>query len=48
LEDVIKKDLKERGFSCDNIKREALNRLEWKRSMCSSVGLGRLGAAMSC
>ena len=47
-EDVIKKDLKEMGTSWAGVKREALNRLGWRRSVRSCVGLRRLGAAVSC
>ena len=47
-EDVIKKDLKEMGTSWAGVKREALNRLGWRRSLRSCVGLSQLGAAVSC
>jgi hypothetical protein len=47
-EDVMKKDLKEMGTSWAGVKREALNRLGWRRSMRNSVGLRGLGAAVSC
>ena len=46
-EDVINKDLKEMGTSWDGVKREALNRLGWRRSVRSCVGLRWLGAAVS-
>ena len=46
-EDVINKDLKEMGTSRDGVKREVLNRLGCRRSVCSSVGLRRLGAAVT-
>ena len=46
-EDVINKDLKEMGTSWEGVKREALNRLGWRRSLRSCVGLRRLGAAVS-
>ena len=46
-EDVINKDLKDMGTSWEDLKREALNRLGWRRSMCSSVCLRRLSAAVS-
>ena len=46
-EDVINKDLKEMGTSWEGVKREALNRLGWRRSVRSCVGLRRLGAAVS-
>ena len=44
-EDVINKDLKEIGTSREGVKREALNRLGWKRSVRSCAK--RLGAAVS-
>ena len=44
-EDVTNKDLK--GTSWEGVKREALNRLGWRRSVRSCVGLRRLGAAVS-
>ena len=47
-EDVIKKDLKEMRTCWEGTKREALNRLGWKRSVRSCVGLRWLGAAVSC
>ena len=47
-EDVIKKDLKEKGTSWEGVKRGALNRLEWRRSVRNCVGLRWLGAAVSC
>ena len=46
--DVVKKDLKEIETFWDGIKSEALNRLRWRRTVRSCVGLGRLGAAVSC
>ena len=46
-EDVINNDLKEMGTSWEGVKREALNRLGWRRSVRSCVGLRRLGAAVS-
>ena len=46
-EDVINKDLKEIGTSKEGVKREALNRLGWRRSVCSYVGLRQLSAALS-
>jgi hypothetical protein len=42
-EDVLKKDLKEIGTSWEGVKSEVLNRLGWRRSVCSCVGLRRLG-----
>ena len=44
----IKKDLKEMGTSWAGLKRETLNRLGWRRSVRSCVGLRQLGAAVSC
>ena len=46
-EDIIYEDLKEMGTSWDGVKREALNRLGWRRSVCSYLGLRQLGAAVS-
>ena len=46
--DVIQKDLNEMGNSWECVKTEALNRLRWRKSVCSCVGLRRLGAAVSC
>ena len=46
-EDVINKDLKEMGTSWEGVMRETLNRLGWRRSVRSCVGLRRLGAAVS-
>ena len=46
-EDVMNKDLKEIGTSLDGVRREVLNRLVWKRSVRSRVGLRRFGAAVS-
>jgi len=47
-EDVIKKDLKEMRTSWEDVKREALNRLGWRRSVRCYVGLRWLDAAGSC
>ena len=47
-EDVVEKDFKEMGTSWEGVKREALNRLGWRRSVRSCVVLRRLGAAVSC
>jgi hypothetical protein len=47
-EDVIKKDLKEMETLWEGVKREALNRLVWRRSVRSCVGLRWQGAAVSC
>ena len=46
-EDVINKYLKGMGTSWEGVKREALNRLGWRRGICSCVGLRRLGATVS-
>jgi len=46
-EDAINKDLKEMGTSWEGVKSKALNRLGWRRSVHSCVGLRRLGAAVS-
>ena len=46
-EDVIDKYLKEMGTSWEGVKREALNRLGLRQSVCSCVSLRRLGAAVS-
>ena len=46
-EGVINKDLKEMGTSWEGVKREALNRIGWKKSVRSCVGLRWLGAAVS-
>ena len=47
-EDVIKKDLKDTGTFWEGVKRETLNKLGWRRSARSCVGLRRLGATVSC
>ena len=41
------RDLKEMGTSWEGVKREALNRLGWRRSVRSCVGLRQFGAAVS-
>ena len=46
-EAVIDKDFKEMGTSWEGVKREALSRLGWRRSMRSCAGIRRLGAAVS-
>ena len=46
-EDVINKDLKEMGTFWEGVKREPIDRLVWRRSVRSCVGLRRLGAAVS-
>ena len=35
-------------FTWEDVKREALNRLGWRRSVRSCIGIRRLGAAVSC
>ena len=47
-EDVIGKDLREMGTAWDGVKREASNRLRWRRNVHASVDLGRLSASVSC
>ena len=47
-EDAIKKDLKGTETFREGVKREALNRLEWRRSVRTCFGLRRLSAAVSC
>jgi len=44
---LINKDLKEKGTSWESVKRGALNRLCWRSSVRSCVGLKRIGAAVS-
>ena len=44
---VIKKDLKKTRSSWEYIKSEALNRLGWRRSVRSCVGLRQLSAAVN-
>ena len=46
-EDIINKDSKEMGTSWEGVKKVALNRLGWRRSVRSCVGLKRFGAAVS-
>ena len=46
-EDVINKELGEMGTSWEGVKKEALNRLGWRRSVRSCVGLRGLGDAVS-
>ena len=41
------KDLKETGKSWEGVKRQALNRLGWRRNVNSYVCLRQLGSAMS-
>jgi len=38
-EDIIKKVSREMGTPLEGVKREALNRLGWRKSMRSCVGL---------
>ena len=40
--------LKEMKTSWEGVKRKALNRLGWRRSTVSSVGLRQLDAVLSC
>jgi hypothetical protein len=47
-EDVIKKDLRKIGTSCEGVKRETLNRLGWRRNYRSGFDLGWLDAVVSC
>jgi len=46
-ENVKNKDLKEMGTSWEGVKREALNRLGWRRSVHSCDGFSWLSAAVS-
>ena len=46
-ENVIKKDLKKMGTSWEDVKRDAFNRLDWRRNVRSCVGIMWLGAAVS-
>jgi hypothetical protein len=46
--DVIKKDLREIETSREGVKREALNKFGWRRSVLSCVGLRRLYATLCC
>jgi len=46
--DFIKTYLNEMGIFWESVKREALNRLGWKRTELSRVDLRRLGAAVIC
>ena len=47
-EDIINKYLKEIGTTWEVVKRDALNRLGWRRSVRSCIDLRQLGAAVSC
>ncbi|XP_065568986.1 uncharacterized protein LOC136032640 [Artemia franciscana] len=47
-EDVIKKNIKEMGTSWEGVKRKALNRLGWRKSVRSCVGLRRISVVVSC
>ena len=47
-EHVIKKFLRDMGTSREVVKRKALNKLGWKRSMRSFVSLRQLGARVGC
>ena len=42
------KDLRGIATSWEGVKREVLNRLEWRRSVRSCFGLRWLGAAVTC
>jgi len=44
---MSKKDLMQVGTSWEDVKKGALNRLGWRRSLRSCVGLRRFGAAVS-
>ena len=46
-EGVINKDLKGNGTSWEGVKKEAFNRLGWRRSKHTCVGPRQLGAAVS-
>jgi hypothetical protein len=48
LEGVINEDLKEMGTSWEALKREALNRVGWRRNMHNCFDLWWLGTAASC
>jgi len=45
-EDIVKNDLREMGTSWDGVKREALNRLECRRTICNCVSLRWLGTVV--
>ena len=44
----VGKDQREMEIFWDAVKRMALNRLGWRRSVCHCAGLRQLGAAGSC
>ena len=46
-DNIVRKDLREIGTSMEGVRREALNRLGWKESVCSFDGLRQLGAAVN-
>ena len=45
---MSKKHIKEIEISWQGVKREALIRLEWRKSVHSCVGLRQPGTAVSC
>ena len=47
-ENIARKYLREMGTSWKGVKREALNRIGWSKSVRDSVGLRHLNAAVSC
>jgi len=47
-EDVIKKDFKEMGTSWEGVKKGALNRSGWRRSVHFCVGPRQLGSTVRC
>ena len=46
-ENIVRKDLREMGTSLENVKREALNRSGWERSVRGYLGLRWLGDTVS-
>ena len=47
-EDVVRKDFRETETSWEGVQREILNKLAWRRSMVSCVGIRLCGPAVSC
>jgi hypothetical protein len=47
-DDVVRKDLSKMGTSWEGVKREALNRLGGRRSVCRCISLRWLGAEVIC
>ena len=47
-EDDEWKDFRESETSREGVKREVLNKVAWRRSMVSCVGIRRCGLAVSC